>query len=152
MVQTWLGWYRMNKTRKIILDKHYTPLPTNEGDEIYPNGIFNFSISRILEHIAEGKIEAEKERINIKEWYKNHFRGSVNEAHLPTVDVSKPILQAEIRPGMYEIIDGHHRMEKACRDGIEFVDSFKLRGEQLLPFFADVRGYEAFVKYWNSKL
>lgn len=142
----------MNKSRKIKLNKNYTPLPTSEGDEIYPNGIFNFSISRILDYIAEGKLDAEEEWINVREWFKKHLRGSINEAHLPTVDVSKPVLQVEIRPGIFEIIDGNHRMEKACRDGIEFIDSFKLRGEQLLPFFADRRGYEAFVEYWNSKL
>lgn len=33
----------MSKSREIKLDKNYKPLPTYEGDEIYPNGIFNFS-------------------------------------------------------------------------------------------------------------
>lgn len=68
------------------------------------------------------------------------------------IDITKPVLQAEIRPGMFEIIGGHHRLEKACRDSVEFIDSYKLKGEQLVPFFADVRGYVSFVEYWNSKL
>jgi len=68
------------------------------------------------------------------------------------VDVNKPVIQAEIRPGMFEIIDGNHRIEKALRDGMEFIDSYKIRGEQLLSYFADERGYKAFVEYWNSKL
>jgi hypothetical protein len=51
-----------------------------------------------------------------------------------------------------KIVDGNHRLEWAYRDGVEWVNSFKLRGEQLLPYFVDVRGYEAFVEYWNSKL
>jgi len=142
----------MNKNRKIMLDKNYIPLPTKEGDEIYPNGIFNFNISRILEHISTGQLDVEKELINVKEWFKTHFRGSVNEKHLPMVDTTKPVLQAEIRPGMFEIIDGNHRMEKAYRNDVEFVISYKLKGEQLISFFADKRGYEAFVEYWNSKL
>lgn len=127
-------------------------MPTYKGDEIYVNGIFNFSISRILEHIDLGKLEVEKEKINVKEWFRLHFRGLVNEEHLSMVDISKPVLQAEIRPGMLEIIDGNHRMERAYREGIEFVESYKLKGEQLLPYFADIRGYKAFVEYWNSKL
>ena len=53
---------------------------------------------------------------------------------------------------MFEIIDGNHRIEKALRDGMEFIDSYKIRGEQLLSYFADERGYKAFVEYWNSKL
>ncbi len=137
--------------RKIKMNKNYKPLPTNEGDEIYPNGIFNFSITRILEYIAEGKLDVEIEQINVKEWFKTHYRGSVNEEHLSLVDVGKPVIQVEIRPGMFEIIDGNHRMEKACREDIGCVNSYKLRGEQLIPFFADKRGYEAFVEYWNSK-
>lgn len=137
---------------KIKLNNNYKPLPVSEGDEIYPNGIFNFSISRIIEHINSGELEVEKERINVKEWFKRHMQSSVNEEHLPTVDVNKPIIKAEIRPGMFEIIDGNHRIEKAFRDGVEFIDSYKLKGEQLLPYFADVRGYRAFVEYWNSKL
>lgn len=99
-----------------------------------------------------GKLEVEKEKINVKEWFRLHFRGLVNEEHLSMVDISKPVLQAEIRPGMLEIIDGNHRMERAYREGIEFVESYKLKGEQLLPYFADIRGYKAFVEYWNSKL
>ena len=62
------------------------------------------------------------------------------------------MLQAEIRPGMYEIIDENHRMELAYCQGMEFVEPYKLKGEQLLPYFADVRGYKVFIEYWNSKL
>ncbi len=142
----------MHNSRKIKLDENYIPLPAHQGDEIYPNGIFNFNISRILEYIGEGKLDAEEERIAVRDWFKTHIRGSVNEDHLAMVDVTKPVLQAEIRPGIFEIIDGNHRMEKAYRDKIEFVNSFKLKGEQLLAFFVDKRGYEAFVEYWNSKL
>ena len=142
----------MNKSRKLKLDKNYKPIPTNVGDEIYPNGFFNFNISKMLEYITAGKLEAEIELINVSEWFKTHIRGSVNEDHLPKADISKPVLQAEIRPGVFEIIDGNHRIEKACRNDVQFVDSYKLKGEQLVAFFADVRGYKAYVEYWNSKL
>ena len=130
----------MVETRRLKLDKKFVPLPAQDGDEIYPNGIFNFAISRILEDISSGKLVVEKEKINVHEWVKSHWSGSVTEEHLPTVDVSKPVIQAEIKPGTFEIIDGNHRMERACRDGIECIDSYKLTGEQLLPYFSDVRG------------
>lgn len=105
-----------------------------------------------MEHIISGQLDAEKEQINVKDWFKSHIHGSVNEEHLPTVDVAKPIIQAEIRPGRFEIIDGNHRLERAYREGVALIDSYKLKGEQLGPYFADKRGYEAFVEYWNSKL
>ncbi|MCT4544643.1 MAG: hypothetical protein N4A63_13965 [Vallitalea sp.] len=68
----------MNKSRRIKLEENYKPLHNEIGDEIYPNGIFNFSISRILEHILLGKLSVEKEKINVREWFKLHIRGSVN--------------------------------------------------------------------------
>jgi hypothetical protein len=124
----------MNSNRKLKLNKTYTPFPLYEGDEIFPNGIFHFNISRILEHIETGIIEVEEERIEVEKWLKTHFRGTLNEDHLPTVDISKTILQAEIRPGMFTIIDGNHRIEKAFREGVLYLNSYKLRGEQLIPF------------------
>lgn len=55
---------------------------------------------------------------------------SIQYEYLPTVDVANPVIQAEIRPGIFEIIDGNHRMERAYREELEFIDSYKLRGEQ----------------------
>lgn len=45
----------------------------------------------MLEHITAGKLEAEIELIKVSEWFKRHIRGSVNEDHLPTVDITKPV-------------------------------------------------------------
>ena len=84
----------MNKSRKLNLDKNYWPIPTNIGDEIYPNGIFHFNISRIIEHITSRELVVEKERIHVNEWFKTHFHGSVNEEQLPTVNIEKPVIQA----------------------------------------------------------
>lgn len=53
---------------------------------------------------------------------------------------------------MFELIDGHHRLEKAKREGLEFIDSFKLSGEQLSRYLTSVERYQTFVKYWNNKL
>jgi hypothetical protein len=94
---------------------------------------------------------AEMQPINVSQWFKTHIKGVVNEEHLPTVDVTKSVLQAEIRPSKFEIIDGHHRITKAYRDGVESVDSYVLKGEQLIPFFTTNYAYEAFVGYWNDK-
>ena len=57
----------MVESRKIKMNKNYIPLPTQDGDEIYPNGIFNFAISRIIEDIRSGKLAVEQERINLQE-------------------------------------------------------------------------------------
>lgn len=43
-------------------------------------------------------------------------------------------------------------LEKAHRENVEFIKSYKLKGEQLIDYFIDSRGYQSFVPYWNSKI
>jgi len=141
--------------RKLKLQKNYTPkVQKNDEIEIYPNGIFKFFISKILEDINDGTLEPKKVRINIEKWLQTHYlcNNNINEEHLPTVNTRKPIIQAEIKPNHFEIIDGNHRLEKAFRDDKKSINSYKLYVKDLLPYFYDKQGYEAFVKYWNSKL
>ncbi len=139
-------------TRKFRAKKLYNPCPADEGDEIYPNGIFHFNISRIVEDIESGKLQVELEKIDVPHWFKNHCMGDVNKDHMPNVVLSKPVIQAEIKAGFFEIIDGRHRMEKALRENMQYMDSYKLKGEQLLDYFIDERGYRAFIDYWNDWL
>jgi hypothetical protein len=55
-ISTWYAWQGSN----LRLDKNYLPFPTDEGDEIHPNGIFHFNITRIMEYIMAGKLDVEK--------------------------------------------------------------------------------------------
>ena len=143
----------MKKERTLKLNKDFIPCDVFENEEIYPNGIFHFNISRILEHIISGQLIVELEDICVPDWYKSHYTGNdFNEEHLKTVSLEKPVIQAEISPGNYNIIDGNHRLEKAHREKASTVKSYKLKAEQLIPYFITVRGYQAFVGYWNDKL
>ncbi|TSA38196.1 MAG: hypothetical protein D4R64_03990 [Porphyromonadaceae bacterium] len=143
----------MKKERTLRLNKNFIPCIAYENEEIYPNGIFHFNISRILEHIISGQLIVEQEDICVPDWYKSHFTShDFNEDHLKTVNLEKPVIQAEISPGRYNIIDGNHRLERAYRDNVKSIKSYKLKGEQLVDYFIDVKGYQAFVGYWNDKL
>ena len=129
------------------------PCPAVENDELYPNGIFVFNISTIIEHIKSGQLTVKQEDILVKDWYKTHFTStSLNEDYLKTITLGKPIIQAEISPGRFNIIDGNHRLEKAYREKVEYIKSYKLMGEQLVDYFIDSKGYQSFVSYWNSKI
>jgi hypothetical protein len=141
------------KNRILQIQQNYVPCPVKENDEIFRNGIFHLNISKILEDIRNGKIVVEKEYIDIKEWFRWHGHNSrVDEKHLPTVNIDSMIIQAEIRPGIFSIIDGNHRIEKAFRLGKSSINSYKIMGEQLIPYFITENGYQVFVEYWNSKL
>ena len=139
-------------TRKMKPNPDYEPCTVREGEELFPNGIFVFNISRIIDDILNKQLVVEEDDINVEDWLGKHCSGPVNEIHMPAVDTSIPIIVAEIRPGMFNVIDGHHRMEKAHREKKLSIHTYKLRGEQLLPYFTEKKSYLCFINYWNEKL
>lgn len=45
---------------RLDLDPHFRPCEPVDGDELYPNGIFEFNISRLLCYLlAEGRFRAD---------------------------------------------------------------------------------------------
>ncbi len=89
------------------------------------------------------------EEIQIKD-YRSHSK--CNEDHLSTVDVTKPIIVAEISPGRYSVIDGNHRLEKARRLGLEKLHAYRVTPVQHLRVLTTEQGYRAYIEYWNGKL
>jgi len=61
--------------------------------------------------------------VAVEDFYKDF--SSINESHVDSVDISLPVLLAEISPGRYNLIDGNHRMEKARRMGINCMPAYK---------------------------
>ncbi len=138
----------MEKPLKISRD--FSPCPVDAGDELFPNGIFVFNITKIVEYI-----QSNPESVALEEVAVSDFPGafsSINESHVESVDVSKPVILAEIRPGQYNLIDGHHRMEKARRMGITNIRAYKLHVRQHIRFLISEESYTAYVEYWNDKL
>lgn len=143
---------KQHHKREMKIDPDFVPCKLQDEEECYANGFFHFNISRMVEDIESGKLAVVRERIDVENWRRRHGKGVINEEHMPNVVLSKPVIQAEIRHDMFEIIDGHHRIEKAHRDGIPFVDSYKLKGEQLPQYLTRKESYIAYINYWNSKL
>lgn len=67
-------------------------------------------------------------------------------------DLNRPVILAEIAPGRYNLIDGHHRVAKARRDGVPSIPAYRVRCPEHVAFLTSTRGYEAYVEYWNSKV
>ncbi len=134
--------------KKLKINKHFTPCRIDDEDEMYPNGIFVFNITKMAEYIRNNSITCEDVLV------KDFSRGSskFKESHLAIVDVTKPVILAEISPGRYNVIDGNHRMEQARRLGIEKLPAYKIIPEQHLQFLTTEQGYLAYIEYWNSKL
>lgn len=138
--------------RKLVLDTNFKSVPLYIDDETFRIGIFKFNITKILADLANEELIGERTEIDVVHWFKENWRGKVNEDHMPNVKIGVPIVMVEIKPGTYSVIDGNHRLEKAFREGVEKIDAIRLKGEQILPYLTDGRGYESFIKYWNSKL
>jgi hypothetical protein len=133
------------------LDKAFTPISVDENDELFPNGIFEFNVTKMLAFI-----EANAAKFPITEVEVERLRGysteTLDEATIQRADVSKPIVLAEISPGRFNVIDGNHRVERAGRDGLKTIAARRIDAAQHLPFLTSVRAYQAYVEYWNSKL
>lgn len=136
--------------RKLKIDKSFKPPEAIEGDEIYPNGIFVFNISRLIEFIESNPDLFIKEKKHVKEIYK--YSSNLNESHLEKVDITKPVIFGEIALGRYNLIDGYHRVEKARRLGVKEISFYKVNIDYLRRFFTSDEAYKAHIDYWNDKL
>lgn len=132
------------------VDNNFTPCPVDDGDEIFLNGIFEFNITKIISHVQKNPDCFPLEEVVVKDVY-NGF-SSVNESHMEHVDISRPIILAEIAPDRYNVIDGNHRLEKAHRMGIKTVQSYRLNATQHIKFLIGIKPYTTYIEYWNSKL
>ena len=136
---------------KLQLDRTFQPCSEAPGDELYPNGIFVFNITRLWAFI-----EAHPHAFPV---------GSVALADIPdyggadrldaeairNADLRRPILLAEISPYRYNVIDGHHRIASARRERSAALPAVSVRCPHHIAFLTSTRAYKAYVEYWNSK-
>ena len=132
------------------VDDDFRPCPVDVGDELYPNGIFEFNITKLLNYIHENPDLVTLEEVAVDDFAKSF--ASINESHLDSVEIVTPVILAEISPGRFNLIDGHHRMEKERRMGKKRILAYKLDVEQHMKFLTDKKAYVVYVEYWNSKL
>ena len=136
--------------KSLKMNDNFTRCPGADDDELYPNDIFVFNITKMIEYIQENA-----DRVALEEVAVTDFPGafsSINESHVDSVEISEPVVLVEISPGRYTLIDGQHRMEKTRRMGIKSIRAYKLSVEQHMRFLISKEAYTAYVGYWNSKL
>lgn len=136
-------------SRKFKVDKDFIPCPVADDDELFPNGIFEFNITKMLEWIEQNPDDVIIEKVAVSGFFRD---SSITESHMDSVDISRPVILAEIAPDWYNLIDGHHRMEKARRMEIKNILAYRLSADQHKRFLTSKRAYLTYVEYWNSKL
>jgi hypothetical protein len=136
---------------KLKFDKKFQPCAAEPGDELYPNGIFVFNISRLLAFVQAHPDRFPVEQIELAD-IPDYGGSHLDEASIRAADLSRPILLAEIAPGRYNVIDGHHRIAKARHDGARTVAGQRLWCPEHVRFLTSSTAYQKYIDYWNSKV
>jgi hypothetical protein len=137
-------------TQMLKVDEAFTPCPIHDGDELFPNGIFEFNVTKILEHIEKNPADVDLTEIEVSELCPQF--SSIDESYVEPADISRPVVLVEVSPGHYNLIDGHHRMEKARRSGVGRIRAYKLKVLQHVAFLTSKKAYLCYVEYWNNKV
>jgi hypothetical protein len=136
--------------KMLRVDNNFSPCPIDAGDELFPNGIFVFNITKLLEYIQKNPDSIALEEVAVSDFFESF--SSIDETHIDLVNISRPVIVAEISPGLYNLIDGNHRMEIARRMGIKSLPAYILNVDQHILFLTSTKAYVAYVEYWNSKV
>ena len=132
-------------------DPKYQPLEVREGDEYFPNGIFIFNITRLLDHVAVNRSEYATDDIRVADYISSFF-SKLEHEDCADADIRTPIVLAEISPGRFNVIDGSHRLWKAHNEGIETLKAYILPPKQHSLFITRQEAYDTYLGYWNGKL
>jgi hypothetical protein len=137
---------------KLRRRRRFQPCPTEAGDELFPNGIFEFNITRLLEFIAAHAERFPVELVELTDIPHYGADDRLDPAIIQSADLSRPILLAEIAPALYNVIDGHHRLAKACQQHARTIAAHRIRCPDHIPILTSAQAYAAYVECWNSKL
>ena len=141
---------KKNQSLLLKVDGAFTPALVEDGEEFYPNGYFVFNITKMLRYIITHKDRFKISDISVPEYRRS--MAIINEDHIDKVNIESPVILAEISPGKHNVIDGHHRIEKAYRMRKENIPGYILTPCQHMPFLTTVKVYHAYIEYWNNKV
>jgi hypothetical protein len=137
--------------KKLKLNKLFQPCVVEVGDELYPNGIFVFNITKLQNFIENNKSLFLVENFDINKIHR-YGPSRLHKKAIKNTNLSLPIILAEISPGSFNVIDGHHRVEKALHKGYKTIPAYRIMAEQHIAFLTTKTGYREYVKYWNEKV
>ena len=135
---------------KLKPNQKFIPCEQALDDEMFPNGIFLFNITRLLEHLRSEHSDIPISDVRVADFPR--FSSSLDEAHIDTVDLEKPVVIAEIAPQRYNVIDGHHRMERARRESVTELPCYRVPPEVHTLFLCSKEAYDSYIDYWNGKV
>ena len=142
--------YRLTRPRRLRCDPGFVPCEAHDGDELFPNGIFVFNITRLREHIARHPEEFMAMSLDVA-GLADFGSERLDPTAVASADTGDPIILAEIAPDSYNLIDGHHRLEAARRRRQDRILAYRIPCRDHLPFLTSLDAYHRYIDYWNSK-
>lgn len=136
---------------KLKLDRALQRCAAEPDDELYPNGIFEFNITRLLSFIEDNVDRFPAESVGIAD-IPNYGSEGFDEETIRTANLLRPVLLPEISPGRFNLIDGHHRVAKARREGVNTIPAYRVAYPFHVLFLTSTLAYERYVQYWNERM
>jgi len=80
------------KPLRLRRDPRFQPSATEAGDELYPNGIFEFNISRLIAFISAHPERFPTEIVELSEFPDYRSSGRLDDAAVQVADLARPVL------------------------------------------------------------
>lgn len=80
------------KPRRLRRDPQFQACATGPGDELYPNGIFEFNISRLMAFISAHPERFPTEIVELSEFPDYRSSGRLDDAAVQVADLARPVL------------------------------------------------------------
>ena len=149
--------------REMIYRPDYYIFSNEDREEWFPNGIFNYNVSRLIRDLAMNGIEKDKKApwlntvvrtcVSVEDTIHHcHGLGKMEDAHIQAADLERPLIFVEIAPDCFNLIDGHHRLEKARREGLPELPAWMVDAHAAIRYLGSESEYSRYVAYWNSKI
>ena len=135
---------------KLKPNKSFQAINVDSGDELYPNVIFEFNITKLIEHIKVNPDAFPVEEVALDTLWESSLE--LDETAIQAANLAVPIILAEISPGRFNVVDGNHRVAKARRDGFKSLPAYKVSPDRHYRFLTSANAYKKYVEYWNSKV
>ncbi|MBU9673917.1 ParB N-terminal domain-containing protein [Planococcus sp. CP5-4] len=137
---------------KIKANRNFTPCVPVVDDETFGGFPFTWNITSAQSWIEQNFDQVEQSVVQVAPLSTGLDSDSLDEAWIPQADLTKPLLVVRMRPEVFKLIDGNHRVAKARRLGITELPSYYLTEQQHRQFFTRQQSDTMYVDYWNEKV
>lgn len=148
--------------REMVYRPEFYDFHNDDREEWFPNGIFNYNVSRLIKDLSVCETdrsnvpwlhEATKASIPVKEILK-YYSGweRLEEEHIAAAVLKRPLIFVELAPDSFNLIDGHHRIAKAIREGVDNLPAWMVGAHSAIRYLGREFEYCRYTEYWNSKI